>query len=336
MEKHRNLPQITPFLDANSNTRASENSKESNSTFRNLEILEEDHNKKEQGLEDKRNALVKEIQIIATWLYQKTPNTRSAYESDIKKFLGFYYGKSLKEITTAHITVYFKQNPHLKDSTKARIKSSLSSLFKYCVRVGFLEKNPAENLDPIKVSDQTQFRVLAHEEIVRMIELEENLRNKIMIRLMYKTGIRVSELCSLKFSNLRERDKSYFLIVIGKGNKTRTIGLNKELFDELNSLRVVENETLSVEAFIFRAKVSKEAKISRVAVWKIIKNAAVRARVNEKASPHWTRHSHATKALEMGEDIRIIQTTLGHDSIVTTTKYAKVFPGKSSGEKIDI
>jgi len=279
--------------------------------------------------------LLEETKLLATFLYQKTPNTRKAYESDIKKFFAFYRGKTLRDITPAHIVVYFKNHPELKESSKARVKSSLSSLFKFCVRQRYLIENPCSFLDPVRVIDQTQFRVLSHEELVRMIELEPSVRNQILIRLLYKTGLRVSELCSLKFSNLRKRKNSYFLIVVGKGNKTRTIGLDERSYAELNSLKESSPNRAIADSYIFKQK-HRNLSLSRVSVWKIVKKAAIRAGLSEKVSPHWTRHSHATKALELGEDLRIIQHTLGHESIVTTTKYAKVFPGKSSGDKIDI
>lgn len=201
------------------------------------------------------------------------------------------------------------------------------------MKKGYLDKNPCDLLDPIKVPDQTQFRVLSHEEILKMIELEQNERNKTILRTLYKTGLRVGELVSLRFSSLKKRDGKYFLIVVGKGSKTRTIGMDERTFLDLNKLK--NEESHNQEDHVFRS-IKLNSPLTTKSVWTIIKTMAKNAGLDPKVSPHWTRHSHATKALEMGEDIRIIQHTLGHDSIVTTTKYANVYPGKSSGGRIKI
>jgi integrase/recombinase XerD len=195
---------------------------------------------------------------------------------------------------------------------------------------GYLDKNPADLLDSIKVPDQNQYKIIDHDSIIKMIEDEKDFRNKTIVRLLYKTGLRVSELVSLRFSSLKERNKQYFIIVLGKGNKTRTVGIDQQSYLDLLELK---QEGASKDDFIFKNK-KLNSQLSRGGVWKIIKTAAKNANLDCEISPHFFRHSHATKALELGEDLRVIQSTLGHDSIVTTTKYTKVYPGKSSGEKI--
>lgn len=327
MEKHENIDQKGGILDQNSNAQTSGNFKSKNELKITTEI---------KAIEEKvlsSEILVFETKLISSWLYQKTENTRLAYETDLRAFLSYFHNITLKEITSHHISLYLKQNSELKASTRSRIKASISSLLKHCVKRGYLDKNPAELLDTIKVPDQTQYRVLAHEEILRMIELEPLVRNQTIIRLLYKTGLRVSELCSLKFSDLRLRDNKAYLIVVGKGQKTRTIGLDLKTYEDLKKLNDEVETANFKDNYIFISQKLKK-KLSRKAIWTIIKSAAKRANLNPKVSTHWTRHSHATKALEMGEDLRVIQQTLGHESILTTTKYTNVYPGKSSGEKI--
>ena len=310
IEKYPNSHQKPYFLDQNSNDLASRNSE-----FQKL--------------------LLEETRLIAGWLYQKNENTRKSYESDLKKFFAFYRGKTLKEITTAHITVYFKENTDWKASTRARVKSALSSLFKYCIKQRYLDFNPTESMDSIRVPDRTQFKVLSLEEIKRMIELEENPRNRFLISLLFKTGLRVSEACSLTFENFKKRDGAYFLVVVGKGSKTRTIRLDKKYYEWVLEFQEREGELLSKNTPVFRSK-NTFKKLTTVSAWKIIKNAALRAGLSGEVSPHWLRHSHATISLQLGDDLRVIQTTLGHDSIATTTKYTAVSPGQSSGQGIEI
>ncbi len=292
---------------------------------------------KSQNIEPRINELLlEESKLLATFLYQKTENTRIAYQTDIKKFFAFYRGKTLKDITSAHIVVYFKNHPELKSSTRARIKSSLSSLFKFCVRQRYLTENPCEHLDPIKVPDQTQFRILSIEEVRRMIELEPSPRNQFFIQLIARTGLRISEAIYLTLENFKERDGDCFLIVIGKGHKTRTIRIPKEYLNRASSLLEKEGQKLRPDAPLFRPKNSTSKSISKKAGWDIVKKAALRASLSSKVSPHWLRHFHATYSLKMGDDLRVIQKTLGHSSIATTTKYAEVSPEQSSGESINL
>lgn len=276
-----------------------------------------------------------ESRLIQSWLFSKPESTRVSYQTDIKQFFDFYLdlGLGLKAITETHISLFLKENKNLKASSLSRKKSAISSLLKHLVKKGYLDKNPCDLLDPIKVPDQTQFRVLSHEEILKMIELENFDRNKTILRTLYKTGLRVGELVSLRFSSIKNRDGKYFLIVVGKGSKTRTIRIDHKSYENLKNLK--DENSKSNEDFIFRSR-KLNSKLSTKAVWHIIKTMAKRAGLDPKVSPHWTRHSHATKALELGEDLRVIQHTLGHDSIITTTKYTNVYPGKSSGEKIDL
>ena len=290
---------------------------------------------RETSLESSK-LLLTETNLLATFLYQKNANTRKAYETDIKKFFTFYRGKTLKDIASAHVVVYFKEHPNLKDSTKARIKSSLSSLFKFCVKQRYLIENPCEHLDPIKVPDQTQFRVLSIEEVKRMLELEKNPRNKFLIQLLAKTGLRISEAISLTLENFKERDGECYLIVVGKGSKTRTIKIPKDYLMLAQSLLKKDDLNISTNTPLFRPKNNLKKAISQKAGWEIVKKAALRAGLSNKVSPHWLRHFHATQSLKNGDDLRIIQKTLVHISIVTTTKYTSVTPGQSSGGGIKI
>ncbi len=303
-------------------------------TSNNLESLEARLQKIES---DNKSAeiLILESKLIQSWLFSKPESTRVSYQTDVKQFFDFYQGLGLglKAITENHVNLFLRENKNLKASSLSRKKSAISSLLKHLVKKGYLDKNPCDLLDPIKVPDQTQFRVLSHEEILRMIELEDLERNKTILRTLYKTGLRVGELVSLRFSSIKNRDGKYFLIVVGKGSKTRTIGIDQKSYENLKYLK--DENSKSNEDFIFRSR-KLNSKLSTKAVWHIIKTMAKRAGLDPKFSPHWTRHSHATKALELGEDLRIIQHTLGHDSIMTTTKYTNVYPGKSSGEKIFI
>jgi integrase/recombinase XerD len=302
------------------------------------DIIKTQNNLKKIEDDNKKALLVYEdVKHIEKWLLTKNQATRSSYRSDLKLFFSFFAenGKavSLKEITTEHVSIYLEKHKHFEASTLARKKSAISSLLNYLVKKEYIIKNHCDLLDPISVPDKTFFKVLDHELIKKMIEKEKIIRNKTILRTLYKTGLRVSELISLKFSSLRFRNNKYEMVVIGKGSKARLIKIDEKTYLDMMDLK--PDETINNDDHIFRSKNSKN-KLSRFAVWEVVKKAAKNANIDPSVSTHWLRHSHATLAHERGEDSLVIQQTLGHRSLATTKKYTQINPDRSSGDKVDI
>lgn len=246
---------------------------------------------------------------------------------------------ALSEVTPLHVADFLRfRSEVLSPASLAQLKATLSSLFSFLVRVGHVSTNPVDPLGPVRVPDQTHYRVLSGEEMRRVVEMEDNPRNKFMLRLLFKTGLRVSELVSLKYEHFRKRGGRFVLIVTGKGSFTRSVLIDEAFFNEVQQAR--QSAQAKHQDFLFRASRSggKKSKgpLSRVAVWRIVKKAALKSGLPKSTSPHWTRHTHATEALGLGEDIRVIQETLGHRSINTTVKYTRVNPNRSSSQRIDI
>ncbi len=278
--------------------------------------------------------VIQEMSHINSWLFQKTNNTRRAYKKDILSFFESESIQSVDEITIFSVSKYLMslKEGGARNATLVRHRASISSLCRYLVKVGVLNKNPTESLDKISVQDNTTYKVLSLDVVKRMIELEPSTRNKLILKTFIKTGVRVSELSNLKVSSLKKRDSGFLLIVLGKGNKVRTITIGERLHLEL--LSYIELNSGKPSDPIFTSRYGK--KISTVTIFKLVREAAIRAGINDNVSPHWLRHTHATIALENGADLRVIQETLGHESISTTTKYAKVGIGVSSCNAIDI
>ncbi len=279
-------------------------------------------------------SMIGEMSHINSWLFQKTANTRRAYKKDILNFFEDQLINSVSKITSLTVSKYLMKlkKGGASNATLGRHKASISSLCKYLVKVQAMNINPVELLDKITVQDNTTYKVLSLKAVRRMIELEPSERNKLILKTFIKTGLRVSELTNLKVSSLKERDSGFLLIVIGKGNKTRTVAIGESLFSELRVF--LEGNNLNPSDPIFISRYGK--KLSTVSVFKMVRVAAIRAGINDNVSPHWLRHTHATVALENGADLRVIQKTLGHESISTTTKYTKVGIGVSSCDSIDI
>lgn len=276
------------------------------------------------------SVILEETKHVATWLFQKTKNTRRGYGSDIKKFFAYYKGKSLKQIETAHIVVFFKNHPEMKESSKARLRSAISSLYKFLIKIRYLNFNPVNGLDEIKVQDRTHEFVLDIEEVKEMIEREPNPRNRFIMKFLLKTGLRVSELRAIRPSSFRKFNGEIQTSVVGKGNKVRTFKVQNELYEEAMTLQ----SEVDTNAPLFRSKSTQNA-LSTVALFKVVERAG--ERIGKKGvSPHWFRHTHATLARLSGDDIRLIQYTLGHESIATTVKYTKIYSSQGSGHNIKL
>ncbi len=145
---------------------------------------------------------------------------------------------------------------------------------------------------------------------------------------LYTAGLRVSEACGLRCRNLRARGETGQLTVCGKGGKTRTVLLPAAIWRDLKSL----DNASEPDGPVFRSRSGKPLDRSRVL--RIVQESAKRAGVDGAVSPHWLRHSHATHSLEHGALIHLVQATLGHASVATTSRYLHARPSQSSAEFI--
>ena len=185
--------------------------------------------------------------------------------------------------------------------------------------------NPAASLDTPKIGKALP-SVLSVEEIEAMIDAvnlkkPEGQRNKAIIETLYSCGLRVSELVNLKLSNINFRVG--YIKIEGKGNKERLVPLNNKAKDEIRiytkTHRAVIPKAKGYEDVLFLNKKGKA--LSRVMVFNIIKELALKAGINKTVSPHTLRHSFASHLVNGGADIRAVQDMLGHESILTTEIY---------------
>jgi Site-specific recombinase XerD len=171
-----------------------------------------------------------------------------------------------------------------------------------------------KSISSIKVPkvQQSLPSVLTHEEIISLISAAKTKKSSFIIQLLYGTGLRVSELCSLKRSDL-ELEQGIGWVRSGKGGKDRMILLPQELYKEL--------ERKSPESHVLEGK---NGPLSTRTVQSVVQNAAKRAKIPKKVTPHTLRHSFATHLLEAGNDIRVIQELLGHSNLQTTQIYTHI------------
>jgi integrase/recombinase XerD len=210
-------------------------------------------------------------------------------------------------------------------SSQARIISGLRAFYKYCLLENITHTDPTTLLEAPKLKralpDTLSFDEI--ENMIQQIDLSkaEGGRNKAILETMYSCGLRVSELVNLKISQLYP--DVGFIRVIGKGDKERLVPIGSSAIKYITiykkDIRVHLEVKKGNEDVLFLN--NRGSKLSRVMIFYIIKDLAVKAGIKKTVSPHTFRHSFATHLIEGGADLRAVQEMLGHASITTTEIY---------------
>lgn len=258
-------------------------------------------------------------------------NSVSAYESDLEKLLQFLEVKgkkvSPKKIQSKDIREFMQWIALMGLSAKSqsRILSGIKAFFRYLILEDELKHNPTDLIEAPKVGRKLP-DILSLEEVITLLESidlshPQGERNRAMLEVLYGCGLRVSELINLKLTDWHQSEG--FVKVIGKGNKQRLAPIGsiaeKHLTTYLQQIRSHQKRVKGHENFIFLNRNGKQ--LSRVMVFYIIKDLAIKNNIQKKISPHTFRHSFATHLIEGGADLRAVQEMLGHESITTTEIY---------------
>jgi integrase/recombinase XerD len=265
-------------------------------------------------------------QLIGLWLHGRPNHTQRAYRTEVDRFL-LYVDKPLRSVKLIDLQSFANHLAEikLKPSSIHRAMSAIKSLFGFGFRLGYLQFDVGRALKIPGFRDQLAERILSEAEVLRIISLEPNPRNRAILLTLYAGGFRVSEICSLKWRHLQERDEAGQITVFGKGDKTRTVLMPKSVWETL----LVLQQDASSDAPVFKSR--KKGHLDESQVWRIVVKATERAGIDKAVSCHWFRHAHASHALDRGCPIHLVQATLGHSSIATTGKYLHARPTDSSG-----
>jgi len=261
--------------------------------------------------------------LIAMWLHGKSHNTRDAYFRDVLLFTDFV-DKPLPRVGLGDVQAYADSLSGYRPATRARKLSSVKSLLAFGHRLGYLSVNVGAVVKPPAVKDTLAERILDEKDVAAMISSEPNSRNRLLLDLLYKSGMRVSELCSISWRDLRNRGDSLQVTVFGKGGRTRVILLPAGLSTRLRTFRAETDSSGPV----FQNDAGTA--LHRSQVYRIVRAAARRVGLSESVSPHWFRHAHASHALDRGAPTHLVQQTLGHASLATTGRYTHARPKDSS------
>lgn len=264
-------------------------------------------------------------QLIELWLHGRPKNTQRAYRREVQRFLDAV-DKPIRSIKLIDIQQYTDNIPPcLKESSVKRALSAIKSLFAFGFRLGYLSFDIGRAMKLPTFRDELADRILSETDVLRIISLEPQPRNRALLLTLYAGGFRVSEVCSLKWRHLQERDSAGQITVFGKGGKTRTVLMPQSAWEALQKLE----SNPSPEAPVFRSR--KKGHLDESAVWRIVRKASERAGIDKNVSCHWFRHAHASHALDRGCPIHLVQASLAHSSISTTGKYLHARPTDSSG-----
>jgi integrase/recombinase XerD len=218
-------------------------------------------------------------------------------------------------------------------ATRANAAAAIKSLFSFGHRLGYLPVNVGMAIKAPPVKNTLAERIMAEADAMRMIALEPNERNRALLTLTYGAGLRISEVCGLRWRDMAERDGAGQATVFGKGGKTRVILLSANTWKALSAIR----SDGGPDEFLFRSrKTHNGAQLDRLQVHRIVKAAAARAGLSADVSAHWLRHAHASHSLERGAPVHLVQATLGHASVATTGRYLHARPTDSSARYLGV
>jgi len=265
--------------------------------------------------------------LIAMWLHGLSPQTQNQYRRTARRFLTFV-NKPLHLVSLADIQGWQLSLGSLSSSSQRTALAAIKSLLSFGHKIGVLENNVGNSMRSPKAQDCLNERILSPDEVASMIREEVNQRNRLILLLLYSAGLRVSELCCLKWKDVKQRGESGQVTVLGKGQKTRTVLLPALVWNEIYSIR--GDADASSPVFQSREGDDSGQHLDRTQVYRIVASSAKRAGIQGKVSPHWLRHAHASHSLDRGAPIHLVQATLGHSSVATTSRYLHARPSDSS------
>ena len=284
--------------------------------------------------DDQKNKESKMIDsfLDSLWLEQGlSKSTLDAYRADLKLLKVWAKNRELKmdEISRPDLLEFiaFKAEQGSSARTSARMLSSLRRFYTYLMQQEIISTNPTDKISMPKIGRSLPV-LLTENEVLKLIKAPNTkkplgFRDRVMLELLYATGLRVSELVKLEVNQVNLNQG--YLRVMGKGDKERLVPMGKTakrwMKNYLNGpIQEILNDRQSDCLFPTRTSTS----ISRQAFWQIIKKYAMKVGISAKLSPHSLRHAFATHLINHGADLRVVQMLLGHSDLSTTQIYTHI------------
>ncbi|MFB6262760.1 MAG: site-specific tyrosine recombinase XerD [Bradymonadaceae bacterium] len=264
-------------------------------------------------------------------------NTVDAYSTDLEQFADFCRDdeevETVENVRDVHVSEFLGDllDRGLKSRTVARKLSTVRGLFEHLVEAGVVESDPTDPVDSPNHGRNVP-SVLSLDEVERLLEAPdcstpEGERDRVMLEVLYATGLRVTELVELQLGDV-DLNGGY-VEVVGKGDKQRIVPLGEKAVEALEAYldsgrpELLENQGgPGSTPYVFVTR--RGSSITRQGFWKNLKRYGRVAGIDDSISPHKLRHSFATHLLERGADLRVVQSLLGHADIATTEIYTHV------------
>ena len=271
-----------------------------------------------------------DTELIRLWISQKAKTTQKTYITVSRQFLTFA-GKELAEVKLEDVLLWL-ESFQLRGKSQNTINNKLAaikSLFSFGVKTGYLSANPASMIKTTSAKDALNERILQAEKVKQLIDEAAQMRDRLILVLLYILGLRITELVGLNWSDFQSTGEAIAVTIFGKGHKTRTLLITHQLYSELKQLpRSKKTEAVFLSRFGNR--------LDRHAIHRLIKKAVEKAGINPHTSAHWLRHAHACHSLNNGAGIELLMKSLGHSSLAVTSRYLHVKPSECTSKFIDL
>lgn len=257
-------------------------------------------------------------------------NTLASYRADLTQFATWLAKQEtpLIEANQAHIQQYLAVKfPQSKPRSIGRLVASVRRFYRYCLRENLIAEDPTLQIESPKLPRSLP-KSLSEQEVESLLNAPDinqpiGLRDRAMLELLYASGLRVSELVTIKVNEVSTQDG--VVRVTGKGNKTRLVPMGEEAADWIiRYLKYGRPDMLQKKLSDALFVTTRAAAMTRQAFWYLIKRYALLAGIDKPMSPHVIRHAFATHLLNHGADLRVVQMLLGHSDISTTQIYTHV------------
>ncbi len=268
--------------------------------------------------------------LDALWMERGlSQNTLQAYRSDLYAFSKWLSANSrrIEAAQNSDVLRYLAEQGTRSARTSARRLSSLRRFYEYLLREGEISSDPVVDIESPRIGRPLP-KSLTEAEVELLIAAPDTnsargARDRAMLEVLYATGLRVSELVSLKITQVNLRQG--VIRVFGKGNKERLVPLGEEAVAWLEAFFQDGRKSLLKQGnsdVVFPSNRGRQ--MTRQTFWYAIKNYSIKAGINKELSPHVLRHAFATHLLNNGADLRVVQMLLGHSDISTTQIYTHI------------
>ncbi len=255
-----------------------------------------------------------------------TPNSIAAYRQDLRRFSDFCADRDAQTVATLHAYVDSLRAASLSTRSIARHITTLRNFYAFLLHEGKLSTDPTQHL-VLPRQWKTLPKYLSMEQVDALLEAPDEtkpngLRDRAMLQLLYATGLRVTELCTVEIGGVNLNVG--IVRVIGKGRKERLVPLGRSAMRAIESYIERGRKQPAGRNARYLFLTNRGGPMTRQAFWKLLKNYGKHVGLWQNLTPHVLRHSFATHLLERGADLRSLQTMLGHADISTTEIYTHV------------